>query len=170
MTLLQAFPPVAAPGAHTLILGSMPSVASLAAAHYYAHPRNLFWPIVGELLRFAPDAPYPDRVAALSARGYALWDVLGSCRRAGSLDSAIEANSIEINDFATFLSIYSGIDRIFFNGAFAADLFRRRVMPTLGERGEALVCTRLPSTSPANASISRERKRAAWAAIKRATH
>ena len=165
MTVLQAFPPVVAPGAHTLILGSMPSAASLEAAHYYAHPRNLFWPIVGEILGFAPEAPYSDRVAVLLARGYALWDVLGSCRREGSLDSAIQADSMEINDFSTFLAVHPEINRIFFNGTFAADLFRRRVMPTLKARGETLSLIRLPSTSPANASISREAKRTAWAAI-----
>src|SRR5690554_5999342 len=96
MTRLQAFPPVANDDAHTLILGSMPGTASLTAGQYYAHPRNLFWPIVGELLGFDPSAPYTARIAALSARGYALWDVLSGCRRAGSLDSAIEADSLEI--------------------------------------------------------------------------
>ena len=165
MAVLQAFPPIVAPGAHTLILGSMPSAASLEAARYYAHPRNLFWPIVGEILGFSPDAPYIDRITALSARGYALWDVLGSCRRTGSLDSAIQASSMKINDFSTFLATHPEINRIFFNGALAADLFRRRVMPTLGARGETLSLIRLPSTSPANASISRETKNASWAAI-----
>jgi double-stranded uracil-DNA glycosylase len=167
MSRLQAFPPVAPAAAHTLILGSMPGAASLAAGEYYAHPRNLFWPLVGALLGFDPQAPYAERVAALSARGYLLWDVLRSCRRAGSLDSAIEADSIEVNDFATLLVQHPQIDRVFFNGHLATTLFRRHVLPTLGPRAPGLALTRLPSNSPAHAGLSAEAKRAAWAAILR---
>ncbi|AUN96323.1 DNA-deoxyinosine glycosylase [Pseudazoarcus pumilus] len=164
MLRLQAFPPLVAPGAHTLILGSMPGSASLAAHAYYAHPRNAFWPIVGELLGFTADAPYAERVRALTAAGYALWDVLGACRREGSLDSAIDPASLEVNDFATFLTQHPGIERIFFNGGFAERSFRRHALPLPG-RTPAL--TRLPSTSPANASLTLDDKRAAWRAILR---
>lgn len=166
-TRLQAFAPLARADAHTLILGSMPGAASLAAAEYYAHPRNQFWPIVGELLGFDAQAPYAERIDALTARGYALWDVLGACRRSGSLDTAIEADSMEINDFPQFFGAHSGVDRVFFNGSFAATLFRRRVVPLLGEHAARLTLTRLPSTSPAHAGMSAEAKRAAWAAILR---
>lgn len=162
MPRLQAFPPLVAPDAHTLILGSMPGSASLAAHAYYAHPRNTFWPIVGELLGFDADAPYAARVRALTAAGYALWDVLGACRREGSLDAAIDPASLEVNDFAAFLAEHAGIDRIFFNGGFAERSFRRHVLPLPG-RTPALA--RLPSTSPANASIALADKRAAWHAI-----
>lgn len=167
MTRLQAFPPAVTPAAHTLILGSMPGVASLSAEQYYAHPRNLFWPIVADVLGLAHDLAYEARIAALTQRGYALWDVLSGCRRDGSLDSAIEADSMEINDFPTFLDAHPAIDRVFFNGSFAAQLFRRRVLPMLGLRAQHLELTRLPSTSPANASIPPATKRAAWAAILR---
>lgn len=164
MSRLQAFPPVADAAAHTLILGSMPGVASLAAAQYYAHPRNLFWPLVGELLGIPPESTYAQRVAQLRARGFALWDVLGACRRPGSLDANIDADSLEINDFAAFLAEHPKIDRIFFNGAFAEQVFRRRVVPTLDVHAP-LSLIRLPSTSPANASVPIQRKRAAWAAL-----
>lgn len=167
MSRLQAFPPVAPAAAHTLILGSMPGAASLAAGEYYAHPRNLFWPLVGGLLGFNAGAPYAERLAALAGRGYLLWDVLKACRRRGSLDSAIEADSIEINDFATLLAQHPQLDRVFFNGHLAATLFRRHVSPVLGSRAARLVLTRLPSTSPAHAGLSAEAKRAAWAAILR---
>lgn len=166
-TRLQAFAPVARAGAHTLILGSMPGAASLAATEYYAHPRNRFWPIVGELLGFDARAPYAERIAALAAHGYALWDVLGACRRSGSLDTAIETDSMELNDFPRFFLDHAAVNRVFFNGSFAATLFHRRVVPMLGEHAARLQLARLPSTSPANAGMSAEAKRAAWAAILR---
>lgn len=166
-TRLQAFAPVVHADAHTLILGSMPGAASLAAAEYYAHPRNLFWPIVGALLGFDAQAPYAERIDALTARGYALWDVLGACRRSGSLDTAIESDSMEINDFPQFFGAHPGVDRVFFNGSFAATLFRRCVVPLLGEHAAKLQLTRLPSTSPAHAGMTAEAKRVAWTAILR---
>lgn len=166
-TRLQAFAPVARANAHTLILGSMPGAASLAASEYYAHPRNRFWPIVGELLGFDARAPYAERIDALTTRGYALWDVLGACRRSGSLDTAIESDSMEINDFPKFLAAHPQLGRVLFNGSFAATLFRRRVVPLLGEHAARLQLTRLPSTSPAHAGMTAEAKRAAWAAILR---
>jgi len=167
MSRLQAFAPVARADAHTLILGSMPGTASLEAGEYYAPPRNQFWPIVGGLLGFDPQAPYAERVETLAARGYALWDVLGACRRRGSLDAAIEPDSMEINDFPAFFRSHPDVCRVFFNGGFAATLFRRRVLPVLGERAATLELTRLPSTSPAHAGLSAEAKRAAWTALLR---
>lgn len=166
MSRRSAFPPVAAPHAHTLILGSMPGQASLAAGQYYAHPRNLFWPFVERILGIPCAAPYTERCEALARQGYALWDVLGACRRAGSLDQAIEAESIEVNDFAAFLAAHTQVDRIFFNGGYAERTFRRHALPQLD--GMALpALTGLPSTSPANASIPYAIKLQAWAGIAR---
>ncbi len=166
MSRLEGFPPIAAPGAHTLILGSMPSAASLAARQYYAHPRNLFWPLVGAVLAIDPQLPYAERAQRFAAAGFALWDVLGACRRPGSLDAAIEPASIEPNDFAAFFEVQPEITRIFFNGATAQQLFQRHVLPRLAGRlpAERL---RLPSTSPANASIGHAAKLAAWRVIAR---
>lgn len=165
MTRLQGFPPVAPDHAHTLILGSMPGVASLSAGEYYAHPRNAFWPLIGRLLDFDPDEPYATRLAKLAGARYALWDVLGACRRSGSLDTAIDPASLEVNPFADFLAAHRHIDRVFFNGAAAETLFRRHVKPTLRER--TLSCRRLPSTSPAHASLSLAQKTLAWREILR---
>lgn len=165
MSRLQAFPPLASGDAHTLILGSMPGMASLAAGQYYAHPRNLFWPIVAEVLGIPADLPYAERTRRLRTQGFALWDVLGACRRPGSLDASIERDSIEVNDFAAFLAEHSRIGRIFFNGTAAERMFRQRTLPTLPFHGE-IQMFRLPSTSPANASIPYPHKLAAWKALR----
>lgn len=156
----RGFPPIAAPGARILILGSMPGRASLAAGQYYAHPRNAFWPIMGALLGFDPALHYPERAARLAAAGIALWDVLHACTRPGSLDTAIDRDSAEPNDFAAFLAAQPGIHHVFFNGAAAAALFRRHDHLPPGA-----VSTRLPSTSPAHAGRNFAEKLAAWEAV-----
>lgn len=163
MLPLRSFPPIADPQSTTLILGSMPGVASLLAQRYYAHPRNVFWPIVGTLLDIAPTADYAARVAALQAAHIALWDVLQSCRREGSLDTRIARGSEVANDFPGFLRTHPGITRIFFNGAKAEASFRRLVLPELAPT--TLQLSRLPSTSPAHAALSLADKIAAWRAI-----
>jgi TDG/mug DNA glycosylase family protein len=160
---IHGFAPVAAPGARILVLGTMPGVASLDAAQYYAHPRNTFWPIMGELAAAHPDLPYAQRLAALKRAGIALWDVLAACERPGSLDASIVAHSVVPNDIGALLARHLGIALIAFNGAPAEALFRRHIM--LPERLAARVrLQRLPSTSPANASWSPARKLAAWRA------
>ena len=138
----------------------MPGDASLAAAQYYAHPRNHFWPILGALLGFDPAMPYSKRVRAVGAARIAVWDVLQSCERPGSLDSRIVRDTMEPNDFAALFTRCHGIRRVCFNGAMAEESFRRHVLPSLDASGLEFV--RLPSTSPANASVSYARKLAAW--------
>ena len=156
----RGFPPIAAPGARILILGSMPGRASLAAGEYYAHPRNAFWPIMGTLLGFDPVLLYPERAARLAAAGVALWDVLHACTRPGSLDTAIDRDSVEPNDFAALFAAQPGIHHVFFNGSAAAALFRRHGQLPPGATG-----TRLPSTSPAHAGRNFAAKLAAWQAV-----
>jgi len=163
MSLARSFPPLAGPGAKLLILGSMPGMASLAAQRYYAHPRNAFWPIIGELVGAGPALGYEQRVAALLGSGIAVWDVLEACVRPGSLDTSIRRDGLVANDFATFLAGQPGISRIYFNGAKAAQLFESMVSPSLPESRLARVT--LPSTSPANASLSYAEKLAAWRRI-----
>jgi len=140
----------------------MPGIASLEAGQYYAHPRNLFRPLIEDLFA-VKNRPlsYCQLLALLADRKIALWDVLQSCVRAGSLDSAI---TCEIpNDFAAFFAAHPRITHIYFNGKKAAQSFQKFVDPHCVPA--AIMQTVLPSTSPANASLSYDHKRKAWAAL-----
>jgi hypoxanthine-DNA glycosylase len=160
--LLRGFPPVVDGHAGVLILGSFPSAQSLAVQQYYANPRNAFWPIMSELFGFDKDAPYESRLAALQTRGVALWDVLHTCRRAGSADTAIDPKSLVINNFAKLFDGYPTITRVYFNGAKAADLYRRLAhTPDLDKR---IHYQRLPSSSPAHV-MRPGTKLAAWRVV-----
>ncbi len=158
---VTSFAPVAGPRAHLLILGSMPGEASLRAGQYYAHPRNLFWPLMGELAGAHPGLPYEDRLQLLKTAGVALWDVLQSCTRPGSLDSAI-SNEIP-NDLPGFLAGHPYIDCIGFNGRKAETSFRRHFPELYKNRRYRLIL--LPSTSPAHAARSYEQKRESWQSL-----
>ena len=163
--LLESFPPVASPGAHTLILGSMPGIKSLQANQYYAHPQNLFWPLISELLAFDSSLAYEKRIIKLQENNIALWDVLQHCHREGSLDSNIRLETMVPNDFPGFLKTHRSITRIFFNGKKSEEVFRRYVLKTVQADFPDIRYTGLPSTSPANASIKREEKFRHWQQI-----
>ena len=153
-TLLQGLAPVAGRGARLLVLGSFPGAASLAAQQYYGHPRNHFWSILSALWGLELVAlPYRRRIAALKQHGLALWDVYAACRREGSLDSAIE--DAQPNDLNGLVARLPKLTAIAHNGSESARSMN--VTRSLG-----LPVHRLPSTSPANASWSFERKLAAW--------
>ena len=158
---VRSFPPVVRADARVLVLGSMPGDASLAAARYYAHPRNLFWPIMGALAGAAPELDYDTRLKRLQAAGIALWDVIAECVRPGSLDARIRAGSIVVNDLPGLLARHPGIERVCCNGATADALFRRHVLPKLAPSPQVV---RLPSTSPAHAAMGFAEKLAAWRA------
>ena len=158
MTLvLQGLGPVSGPGTRLLLLGSFPGVASLQAQQYYGHPRNHFWPILSAIWQVDLGAlPYVEKLAVAQARGLGLWDVYATCRREGSLDSAIKA--AVPNDLAALVARLPQLAAIAHNGGESARA--RRVTEALG-----LPVYRLPSTSPANASWSFERKLEAWRAV-----
>lgn len=152
----RSFPPLIAAHARVLILGSMPGVASLRAQQYYAHPRNQFWPLLSALWGVDLTAlPYAQRLAVLRERRLGLWDVYASCRRDGSLDSAIE--DAQANDLASLRRRAPELRAVAHNGGESARFMRATM--ALG-----VPVVRLPSTSPANASWSFDRKLAAWRA------
>ena len=124
--LVCSFGPIAAADARVLVLGTAPSIASLAKQQYYGHPQNAFWSIMGRLFGAGRELAYEERKRLLCARGVAVWDVFGECYRAGSLDSAIEVESETANDLAGFLEKHVSIGTVFFNGQKAETAFRRR--------------------------------------------
>lgn len=166
MTASSGFAPIVSENVRLLILGTMPGVASLLKQQYYGHPRNAFWPIMAALYELNPEADYQSRKEVLLDHGIAVWDVLQSCKRQGSLDADIDMKSIKINDFASFFAHYRHIRRIFFNGKAAEKLYRKHVLPNLNQHPAEIQYQCLPSTSPAYASLSLEQKAEAWKVIK----
>ena len=178
----ESFAPIVGKHAHTLILGTMPGQASLNEAEYYAHPRNAFWPIMMAVINKQPPGyetsrliDYHTRCQVLSDHGYAVWDVLASCVRPGSLDSNIVKSSELPNDIASLALQHPELKLIVCNGRAAESLFNRHIIKTLDRpiqltskpKHEAqanairLIC--LPSTSPAMASLTLADKHQVWA-------
>ena len=162
--MADSFDPVAGPDARVLVLGSIPGRESIRLCQYYANPRNAFWRIMDDLFDAGPSLDYKARLEALTRRGVALWDVLASASREGtSLDSKIVRSSEVPNNIARFLDEHPLVSHVFLNGSKAEELFIRHIEPTLTLA--AITVCRLPSTSPANASIPYENKLAAWQAV-----
>ncbi|ADG14942.1 DNA-deoxyinosine glycosylase [Paraburkholderia atlantica] len=156
--MLRGFPPVVAADTHTLILGSFPGEASLAAAQYYAHPRNQFWRLLGAVLGEPAlhELPYEERLARVLAHRIGIWDVLDACHRQGSLDSAIR--HAQPNDFESLREHAPMLNKVCFNGKTAG-----RFAPVIGAAGYRTLV--LPSSSPAHATLSFDQKLAVWREI-----
>lgn len=153
---LAGFPPVIDAGCETLILGSFPGAASLASGHYYAHPRNQFWPILSACLdEPLASLPFDERYVRVLRHRIAIWDVIASCRRPGSLDADIR--DARENTLDAVLARAPRLRSVLFNGRTAA-----RGVVAIAACG--LATRVLPSTSPANAGMSFEEKLAVWRA------
>lgn len=163
---LSGLAPAAGGTPRILILGSMPGAASLAAARYYAHPANRFWPLMALIFPLeaerlsSPD--YETRLEGLRAAGVALWDTIGSCERAGSLDSSIR--SAEPNDVAGLLARFPTIETVILNGGKSAAVWRRHAERAALAVRPGLRVLALPSTSPANARLRLADLEKAWRA------
>ena len=152
--ILAGFPPVLDAGIETLILGSFPGVASLAAGHYYAHPRNQFWPILAQCLgEPLTSLGFDQRYRALLRHRIGLWDVIDACVRPGSLDADIR--EARPNELLRALTLAPRLRKVLFNGRTAA-----RQSKLFEAFGVAVFV--LPSTSPAHAGMPVERKLDAW--------
>ncbi|WP_028551333.1 DNA-deoxyinosine glycosylase [Paenibacillus sp. UNC451MF] len=167
---LLGLPPVMDASCHTVVLGSMPGALSLSKQEYYGHPRNHFWKLLYSLfggtsaegvLHNVPSDSYEERLAFALSHGIGLWDVLAACEREGSLDAQIRKP--EANDFAWFFLKYPAVRRVFFNGQAAGELYRKQVLPKLGELaiGGGISYAVLPSSSTARA-MALEAKLVSW--------
>jgi len=152
----HCFPPVTRPDTRLLVLGSLPGAVSLARQRYYAHPQNLFWRLIGAVIdRDLVPLAYEDRLEALLDARVGLWDTVAAATREGSLDTAIRLH--EASDLAALAATLPDLRAIGFNGAKSAAIGRRQLGPSPG-----LALIDLPSSSPAYASLSFDRKREAW--------
>jgi hypoxanthine-DNA glycosylase len=149
MTYSHPFLPVIDDHTCVLFLGSFPSIASFEQSFYYAHPRNLFWPIIEELFEVSLQNNEAKRKFCLE-KGIGLWDVIGSCERRNSSDTNL--NNCILNDFAKLLHDYPNIKAIGFTGRKAYDLFQKHYKDLRIEK------VLLPSTSPAHATMKKEEK------------
>lgn len=156
------FPAQVTPECRVLVLGSMPGVASLQAAQYYAHPRNRFWPLMQALCGVDGGLPYAARIAALNAAGVGVWDVIGQCQRRGSLDAAIVRGSEVPHPIHALVATLPRLRAVACNGGAAYQAFMRFIAPQLQASEHRPVVWSLPSTSPANAAWPLARLQLAW--------
>lgn len=158
--------PVADKHARILILGSMPSVASLEASHYYANPTNRFWPLMAELFplrqKELESSDFHERYNALKSLGIALWDTIGSCIRIGSQDNAIR--DAVPNDVAGFLRTHAEVQLVLLNGTKSRDMWMRYLAEISHQIRPGIVVRELPSTSAANAIYTLATLKSSWGA------
>ncbi|MEJ1295859.1 MAG: DNA-deoxyinosine glycosylase [Candidatus Sedimenticola sp. (ex Thyasira tokunagai)] len=166
---IKSFPPIVDSSACTLVLGTMPGVESLRANQYYANSRNSFWKIMARLYGFTESSTYQEKKESLNTNRIAVWDVMHTCVRSGSLDSNIRQETIKVNDFISFFRDYPKITKICFNGGKAETEFKRKVFPTLSANLKDIICIRLPSTSPAMAQKTFEEKYTEWSRALKST-
>jgi len=157
--LLTSFLPIVDERSRILILGSMPGVESLRLQQYYGHPRNQFWKILYELFYTQISQVYEEKVSFVQSKKIAVWDVIESCYREGSLDSNIREE--KANDFGGLFKAYPDIKTVIFNGGKAYETYKKWV----GFKATSdLSFHKLTSSSPANTK-KYEQKLSEWSVI-----
>jgi hypoxanthine-DNA glycosylase len=157
----RSFPPIVGADPLVLVLGTLPGEESLRRVEYYAHPRNLFWPIVFALFGETPPADYLARLEFVTARRIALWDVCAMAERRASLDSEIKRETP--NPLHDLLDAHPDIRTVVFNGGGARRLYDRHFT-----RRPGILYLHMPSTSPAHASLNFAEKLARWQPLREA--
>ena len=155
------FPPAYRNDAKLLVLGSLPGKRSIAQSQYYGHPRNLFWQILSSYIGIAADDDYCDRLQAALDNKIALWDVMASAQRPGSLDSSIDRSSVQVNPIPDLVANLPQLNTVILNGGAAMRYFKRAGFDEFC-RSLGVAVEHLPSTSPAHAALSYEMKAAQW--------
>jgi double-stranded uracil-DNA glycosylase len=157
----RSFPPVVDEQARVLVLGTLPGEESLRRQEYYAHPRNLFWPILFALFDAPPAADYAARLRFAMAQQVALWDVCAAGEREASADATIRRE--QPNAIGRLLDSHPLIRAVAFNGTGARRLHDRHFA-----RRPGLAYLALPSTSPAHARLDFTAKLGHWGALREA--
>lgn len=155
---ISSFPPIISEGSKILILGSVPGVKSLEMQQYYAHPQNQFWKIIFKLFEEDFTADYQKRTEIIRKNNIALWDVIDSCEREGSLDTKIRNE--EHNDILKILRHHPNIKAVFCNGQKSF----KNLKKILGKESEIPIFV-LPSTSPLH-TVSFDKKLTEWEILK----
>lgn len=158
MNRISSFPPVISKDSNILILGSVPGIKSLEMQEYYAHPQNKFWRILFELFNEDYTTDYAEKIDLLKKNKIAVWDVIDSCERKGSLDNEIKNENH--HNILQLLDDFPSIKVIFCNG--------QKSFKTLGKilpNDPKIPVFVLPSTSPAY-TISYQQKLKDWSALK----
>ncbi len=159
--MVHSFDPIVDENCRILILGTMPGQQSLQKQEYYGNRQNAFWRIMFTLLQEEQTEVYEEKKAFLLRHHVALWDVLEACEREGSGDAEIR-NAVP-HDFPWLLEQYPSIRTIYFNGGYAEKFFKQYVRKNVDVT--QLEFRRLPSTSPANATVSFDKKLSQWKVI-----
>lgn len=105
-----------------LILGSMPGDESIKKQAYYSNTKNAFWRIMRTLFDNNTET---DNKKFIISCGIALWDCVHSAIREGSLDSAIDDDSVVANDIKGLITKYPTINTIILNGGKAEKYFNK---------------------------------------------
>lgn len=148
-----------------IILGSMPSVISLAKQRYYGNERNHFWKLMAAVFDVELPSDYDAKLALIKNERIGLWDTIETCERHGSLDSAIKKEVP--NNFQILFKKYPNIRRVLFNGGKAEAVFKKHNELSQWPNVEFI---KMPSTSavPGRNVKSYEEKVVIWGqALKR---
>ena len=143
------FQPIYNEESRILMLGTMPSPKSREVGFYYGHPRNRFWKVVSDVCGEQLPETKEEKIAFALRNKIAVWDVLAGCEIKGAEDASIR-NPVA-NDMNLILQ-NADIRAVFATGQKAAQLYKKHCQPQTGMK----IIT-LPSTSPANCSVSYEK-------------
>ena len=157
MREFHTIPPLYNENSKILILGSFPSVKSRETEFFYGHPQNRFWKVMAALFREKIPESTEEKKSLLLSHGVALWDAVYSCDIVGSSDSSIK--NVIPNDILFILSKTS-VSKIFLNGKTAEKYYKKYI-----EKDVDIKAVCLPSTSPANASVSLDELIKKWYVI-----
>ena len=146
----ESIPPFINEESQMLILGSLPSIASRKDGFFYAHPQNRFFKVLAGVFNEKEPNTIEERKAFLERNRIALYDVIYECDICGSSDLSIK-NVVPI-PLGDILKSFPNIKRIYTTGKKAKELYDKYLFPKV--KIEAIG---LPSTSPANATMSLEK-------------